>query len=104
MRIWARAPSCVSRPRRPPPREPRRRAVPPAPFPHRPSTRYATVVTTRDHFEPLLSVRARINVPISTVRPAMSPLYEFGGGLPDPASFPYDGMIEATRRMMQAEG
>ena len=61
-------------------------------------------MTTRDHFEPLLSVRARINVPISTVRPAMSPLYEFGGGLPDPASFPYEGMIEATRRMMQAEG
>jgi len=61
-------------------------------------------MTTGDHFEPLLSVRARISVPISTVRPAMSPLYEFGGGLPDPASFPYDGMIEATRRMMQAEG
>jgi 2-aminoadipate transaminase len=61
-------------------------------------------MTTRDRFEPLLSVRARINVPISTVRPAMSPLYEFGGGLPDPASFPYEGMIEATRRMLQAEG
>ena len=61
-------------------------------------------MTTGDHFEPLLSVRARISVPISTVRPAMSPLYEFGGGLPDPASFPYDGMIQATRRMMQAEG
>jgi 2-aminoadipate transaminase len=61
-------------------------------------------MTTRDHFEPLLSVRARINVPISTVRPAMSPLYEFGGGQPDPASFPLDGMLEATARMLKAEG
>jgi len=24
--------------------------------------------------------------------------------LPDPASFPYDGMVEATRKMMDAEG
>ncbi|HEY3065928.1 MAG TPA: PLP-dependent aminotransferase family protein [Methylomirabilota bacterium] len=62
------------------------------------------MMTNRDRFEPLLSVRARIDVPISTVRPAMTPLYEFGGGLPDPASFPYDGMVEATRRMMQVEG
>jgi 2-aminoadipate transaminase len=61
-------------------------------------------MTTRDRFELLLSIRARIDVPLSTVRPAMTPLYEFGGGLPDPASFPYDGMVEATRRMMQAEG
>ena len=34
----------------------------------------------------------------------MHPLYEFGGGFPDPASFPYDGMVEATARMMRAEG
>ena len=34
----------------------------------------------------------------------MHPLYEFGGGYPDPASFPYDGMVEATARMMKAEG
>jgi 2-aminoadipate transaminase len=60
----------------------------------------------REHFESLLSVRARIGwgVPVSTPRPAMSPLYEFGGGLPDPASFPYDGMVEATARMMKVEG
>jgi 2-aminoadipate transaminase len=63
-------------------------------------------MTIRNHFEPLLSTRARIgwDVPVSTPRPAMSPLYEFGGGLPDPASFPYEGMVEATARMMQAEG
>src|SRR3954453_15252530 len=31
-------------------------------------------------------------------------LYEFGGGLPDPASFPFDGMLDATARMLKAEG
>jgi 2-aminoadipate transaminase len=63
-------------------------------------------VEAHDPFEPLLSSRARIGwgVPVSTPRPAMSPLYEFGGGLPDPASFPYDGMAEATARMLKAEG
>jgi len=34
----------------------------------------------------------------------MDVLYEFGGGYPDPASFPYDGMVEATARMMKEEG
>jgi 2-aminoadipate transaminase len=34
----------------------------------------------------------------------MSALYEFGGGYPDPESFPYEGMIDATKRMMEAEG
>ena len=36
--------------------------------------------------------------------PWPKPLYEFGGGFPDPASFPYDGMVEATAKMMKAEG
>ena len=59
-----------------------------------------------DHFAPLLSHRARIGwtLPIWTARPGTNPLYEFGGGLPDPDSFPYEGMIEATADMMQAEG
>jgi 2-aminoadipate transaminase len=63
-------------------------------------------MTTPARFDSLLSNRARIGwgVPISTPRPAMNPLYEFGGGLPDPASFPYDGMVDATDRMMKAEG
>jgi 2-aminoadipate transaminase len=63
-------------------------------------------MTTPARFDSLLSNRARIGwgVPMSTQRPAMSPLYEFGGGLPDPASFPYDGMVDATARMMKAEG
>ena len=55
-------------------------------------------------FEDHLSSRARIGWggPVTTARPAMTPLYEFGGGYPDPASFPYDGMVEATARMMKA--
>ena len=63
-------------------------------------------MTTPARFDSLLSDRARIGwgVPVSTPRPAMNPLYEFGGGLPDPASFPYDGMVDATDRMMKAEG
>ncbi|MGH2358693.1 MAG: PLP-dependent aminotransferase family protein, partial [Candidatus Limnocylindria bacterium] len=58
------------------------------------------------HFESLLANRARVGwgVPVATPRPSMSALYEFGGGYPDPASFPYDGMIEATARMMKADG
>ena len=59
-----------------------------------------------DPFEPLLSRRARIGwgVSVATPRPSMSALYEFGGGYPDPASFPYDGMLEATAAMIKAEG
>ena len=59
-----------------------------------------------DAYEPLLSRRARIGwgVAVATPRPSMSALYQFGGGYPDPASFPYDGMVEATARMMKTEG
>jgi len=62
--------------------------------------------STGDPFESLLSRRARIGwgVAVATPRPSMSALYEFGGGYPDPASFPYDGMVEATANMMKAEG
>jgi 2-aminoadipate transaminase len=67
-----------------------------------------SIMTTSasDPFEPLLSRRARIGwgVAVATPRPSMSALYEFGGGYPDPASFPYDGMVEATASMMKAEG
>jgi 2-aminoadipate transaminase len=57
-------------------------------------------------FEALLSTRARIGwgAPAPRARPVQNPLYEFGGGLPDPASFPYDSLVEATARMMKAEG
>ena len=62
--------------------------------------------SSTDAFESLLSSRARVGwgVSVATPRPSMSALYEFGGGYPDPASFPYEGMIEATADMMRAEG
>jgi len=62
--------------------------------------------TQAARFEQLLSSRALIGwgAPVGTARPVANALYEFGGGYPDPASFPYDGMVEATARMMKAEG
>ena len=57
-------------------------------------------------FDDLLSTRGRIGRggPAAPTRPVMNALYEFGGGFPDPASFPYDGLVEATARMMKVEG
>src|SRR5438045_9442783 len=66
------------------------------------NSRMLTVMTTSD-FESLLSTRARYAVPLTTPRASMNPLYEFGAGYPDPVSFPYEGMIEATATMMAAE-
>jgi DNA-binding transcriptional MocR family regulator len=62
--------------------------------------------TPTARFEHLLSSRARIGwgAPVPTARPVAEPLYEFGGGYPDPASFPYDDLVDATARMMKAEG
>ncbi|HYB42524.1 MAG TPA: PLP-dependent aminotransferase family protein [Candidatus Methylomirabilis sp.] len=62
--------------------------------------------TPRAFFEDLLSIRGRIGRggPAAPTRPVLDALYEFGGGFPDPASFPYDGVVEATARMMKAEG
>ena len=51
----------------------------------------------------LLSTRARLAPPPAT-RPLLDPLYDFGAGQPDPGSFPYDGLVEATARVMKAEG
>jgi len=60
---------------------------------------------TPDSFVDLLSTRARIGWAAPTpARPVQNALFEFGGGLPDPASFPYDGLVDATARMMRAEG
>jgi 2-aminoadipate transaminase len=61
---------------------------------------------TSVRFDHLLSTRARIGWggPIGTVRPATAVRYEFGGGYPDPASFPYDGIAEATARVMREDG
>ena len=57
-------------------------------------------------FDDLLSTRGGIGRggPAAPTRPVVNALYEFGGGFPDPASFPYDGIVEATARMMKVEG
>ena len=57
-------------------------------------------------FEELLSTRARIGTGAAAqpARPVQSALYDFGGGFPDPASFPYEGIVEATARMIATEG
>ena len=54
----------------------------------------------------LLSTRARIGWGASAppARPVAEALFEFGGGHPDPASFPYEGLVEATADVMKAEG
>ena len=52
----------------------------------------------RAPFESRLAMRARIGwgMSVATPRLSMQALYEFGAGYPDPGSFPYDGMAEAT--------
>jgi DNA-binding transcriptional MocR family regulator len=64
------------------------------------------MVNSAQPFESLLASRARIGwgMSVATPRPSMKALYEFGGGYPDPASFPYEGMVEATGRMMREDG
>lgn len=65
--------------------------------------------STRADFQALLSTRAQIGrQAVGTIANStptnLPPLYEFGGGRPDPASFPYDGLVDATARMMKEEG
>jgi len=63
------------------------------------------MTTTPESFVELLSSRARIGWGgASSARALAKPVFEFGGGYPDPASFPYDGLIDATARMIRAEG
>src|SRR5947207_15290397 len=63
-------------------------------------------MTLDARFEHLLSTRARIGWggPVATARAIANPRYGLGGGFPDPASLPYDGMVEAAARMMKSEG
>src|SRR2546429_9110410 len=70
----------------------------------RPASRGMLSPMTTPPFDALLATRARYAVPLPTPRQSMNPLFEFGGGYPDPVSFPYEGMIEATAKMMAAEG
>jgi 2-aminoadipate transaminase len=64
------------------------------------------MTTHGEPFESLLASRARIGwgMSVATPRPSMKALYEFGAGYPDPASFPYDGMADATARMLKDDG
>src|SRR5262249_750776 len=58
----------------------------------RPGQYAAHMLTTpRVRFDDLLSTRGRIGRggPAAPTRPVVNALYEFGGGFPDPASFPY---------------
>src|SRR6266849_6781610 len=61
---------------------------------------------TNPRLDPLLSTRARIGWGASAppARPVAEAKFEFGGGHPDPSSFPYEGMVEATADVMKAEG
>src|SRR5215831_18932310 len=54
----------------------------------------------------MLSTRARIGwgASLPPARPVAEALFEFGAGHPDPGSFPYEGMVEATADVMKAEG
>lgn len=60
--------------------------------------------TTATRFEQLLSSRAQIGYGRPAAWPGGTVEYEFGGGKPDPGSFPYDAIVDATARMMKAEG
>lgn len=65
-------------------------------------------VVTTTSYEALLSRRAKLEAPVARLPrgnpSAPAPLYMFGGGFPDPGSFPYQGLIEATREALQHEG
>src|SRR5947208_1234222 len=65
--------------------------------------------TSGTPFEQLLSSRAALGRPGTRAGgpPAPSgqgPIYEFGGGRPDPASFPYQGIVAATAEVSEVEG
>src|SRR5262249_379885 len=65
-------------------------------------------MTTRANprLDDMLSTRARIGwgASLPPARPVAEALFEFGAGHPDPGSFPYEGMVEATADVMKAEG
>jgi len=65
---------------------------------------------TTTNYESMFSRRARLELPTSQLlarrgaAPAGAPLYQFGGGLPDPESFPFSDLVRATENMLQREG
>ena len=66
------------------------------------------VATDISRYSRALSTRRSVTMTFRplrlSTRTTAAPLYRFGGGLPDPASFPYDALVEATARMMKEEG
>lgn len=62
------------------------------------------------NYDSMLSRRARLESPAPRLARsarsanALEPLYKFGGGFPDPGSFPYDDLVEATREALDHEG
>ncbi|MGH2459548.1 MAG: PLP-dependent aminotransferase family protein [Chloroflexota bacterium] len=67
-------------------------------------------VVKATNYDSLLSRRAKLQAPAprgarsAGAANALAPLYMFGGGFPDPASFPYDALVEATREAFDTEG
>jgi len=67
-------------------------------------------VAKATNYDSLLSRRARLELPTPRMTRTAgtanepAPLYLFGGGFPDPASFPYQGLVEATQDVLQHEG
>lgn len=71
------------------------------------ATTSPTTAKPGDRFERLLSTRGRLSRPAGgggAARGDGQPLYEFAGGRPDPASFPYAELVAATAEMMETEG
>src|SRR5262249_22834347 len=62
------------------------------------------------NYDSLLSKRATLEMPSVRFGPwvrgdnALAPLYQFGGGFPDPGSFPFPGLVRATADMLPQEG
>jgi 2-aminoadipate transaminase len=65
---------------------------------------------TTVNYSPLLSKRALVESPVPSVRPRagqsapLESLYQFAGGMPDPESFPFDGLRAATDSMLREVG
>src|SRR5438876_11931065 len=66
---------------------------------------FMTMTAAALDFAQLLSTRALIGHGATPARQRLSaPLFDLGAGKPDPVSFPYDGLLDATARMLKEEG
>jgi 2-aminoadipate transaminase len=60
--------------------------------------------TSEATFQHLLSSRAQLVRPGGGPGGGQKPQYSLSGGYPDPGSFPFDELVQATARMIQEEG